>query len=471
MARLNSYLRLRLVWLLILGVSPLATNLFAMDSVPKAEYHQRRVALAEKLTGGAAVVFAATEPSDELTLFRQDSDFYYLTGWNEPGAALVVIGAGPATTVPRSGEQVPAHAYREILFLPSRNLVMEKYTGEKMDASSTGGAAAAGVDTVMAMPSLPAVLGEFVAEDRRRARGIWVQADAPAAKAVLSFLGTSLGLDSTAVQGQDVRSLTMALRTVKSPAERALLKKASDASMIGQRAGMRTIKPGVLEQAVAGTELGAFMAEGCERWSYPPIVGSGLNSTVLHYSANDHAMEKGGVVVIDAACERSMYASDITRTMPVDGRFTPRQKEIYDIVLGAQRAAATAFVAGKFRMGSLNDRTDPSVTDSLDKVAYDYINTHGKDLHGQPLGKYFLHGLGHSVGIDVHDPMDYAHTRLDKGMVFTIEPGVYIPEERIGVRIEDVFYVDETGRLVDFIDALPHESGAVETVMRQGESV
>ena len=264
----------------------------------------------------------------------------------------------------------------------------------------------------------------------------------------------------------DVRPLTTELRTVKSPAEIELLKQASDASMKGQLAGMRAIKPGVQEQAVAGAELGTFMAEGCERWSYPPIVGSGANATVLHYSTNEHAMEKGGVVVIDAACERSMYASDITRTMPIDGKFTARQKEIYDVVLGAQRAAAAAFVAGKFRLGNVNER-GPETTDTLDKIAYDYINTHGKDMHGEPLGKYFLHGLGHSVGIDVHDPMDYAHTKLDKGMVFTIEPGIYLPEEKIGVRIEDVFYVDADGRLIDLIKTLPHETGDVEAAMRR----
>ena len=182
-------------------------------------------------------------------------------------------------------------------------------------------------------------------------------------------------------------------------------------------------------------------------------------------AANERVMEAGDVVVIDEAGERSMYASDITRTMPVDGHFTARQREIYDIVLGAQRAAAAAFVAGKFRLGNTNLR-GPEVTDTLDKVAYDYINTHGKDLHGEPLGKYFVHGLGHSVGIDVHDPMDYEHTRLDKGMVFTLEPGVYIPEERIGVRIEDVVYVGEDGRLVDLIENLPHDAGAVESAMR-----
>ena len=449
-----------------LCLSILTVSAFAMDSVPKSEYRQRRVALAEKLHGGVAVLFAADEPLLDFMPYRQDSDFYYLTGWNEPGAALLVIGAGPASTVSRTGEPVPAHPYREVLLLPERDHIMEKYTGVKMDASTPEVQTTTGVDEVLQISALPGVLAEFIAQDRRvRAQQVWRQLDTPASAATMSFVAASFGL-AELPPAQDVRTFTMALRTVKSPAEVALLKRASDASIAGQRAGMRAIKPGVRERTIAGIELETMMEDGCERPSYAAIVGSGPNATVLHYAVNSRTMGKGDVVVIDEAGEYSMYASDITRTMPVDGHFTARQKEIYDIVLGAQRAAAEAFVAGRFRMGSVAERTDPAVTDSLDKVAYDYINTHGKDLHGAPLGRYFLHGLGHSVGIDVHDPMDYAHTYLDRGMVFTIEPGIYIPEEQIGVRIEDVFHVDANGRLLDFIQDLPHDTASIEAAMR-----
>jgi Xaa-Pro aminopeptidase len=225
---------------------------------------------------------------------------------------------------------------------------------------------------------------------------------------------------------------------------------------------MRSIKPGVRERTVAGVELAKMMEDGCERASYPPIVGSGPNSTTLHYSENSRTMKSGDLVVIDEAGEYSMYASDITRTMPVNGRFTPRQREIYEIVLGAQRAAAAAFVAGKSKINDPQHK-DP---DSLDTIAFDYINEHGKDLHGQPLGQYMVHGIGHLVGIDVHDPWDYTKP-LDKNMVFTIEPGLYLPEENIGVRIEDVVYVDPDGKLIDLIAKLPHEASEIEAAMRK----
>ena len=455
----------RLVVVVLLLAAQVA---FGLESVPQVEYRARRVKLGAMLKGGAAVVFAAHEPAMEYQDYRQDEDFYYLTGSNEPAGALVVIGAGPAT-VTRLGTPVPAHAYREILFLPMRNPVLEKYTGEKLDAASAGAAEKLGVDAVMPLASLPAVLGAFVQEDPRRVRTIWTQVgndpQGDEARGAMRFAANVLGAAELQVSPQDVASLTTTLRMVKSAAEVELIRKATDASIASQLAGMRAIKPGVRERTIAGVEVAKMMEGGCERVSYPSIVGSGFNSTVLHYSENGRVMEKGDVVVIDAAGEYSMYASDLTRTMPVSGKFTDRQKEIYNIVLGAQNAARAAFVAGKSKMGNVSQRGADAPADLLDKVAYDYINTHGKDLQGEPLGKYFVHGLGHGVGIDVHDPSDYTKA-FDVGSVFTIEPGIYIPEEKIGVRIEDTFYVDAKGKLVDFAEKLPHTADEVEAAMR-----
>jgi Xaa-Pro aminopeptidase len=433
----------------------------AFDSVPVGEYHQRRVKLAAELHGGSALIVAAHEPLMEYQDYRQDEDFFYLTGSNEPGGALLLIGDGPATTT-RLGTVVPAHSYREILFLPMRNPVREKYTGPKTDAATPGARELLGVDEVMPLAALPGFYAEFLGQDLRRAKEVWTQQDMGVAAATLGFTANVLGTDDPPPT-HDVRALTEQLRMVKSPAEIALIQKATDASVASQLAGMRAIKPGVRERTIAGIEVATMLEEGCERASYPAIVGSGINSTTLHYSSNSKTMEKGDVVVIDAAGEYSMYASDLTRTMPVDGHFTDRQKEIYTIVLGAQRAARDAFVAGKSKMGSIDHRAEPEIT--LDKVAFDYINTHGKDLHGQPLGKYFLHTLGHSVGIDVHDPYDYDKPFVI-GSVFTIEPGIYIPEEKIGVRIEDTFYVDASGKLIDFAEKLPHTAEEVEAAIQ-----
>ena len=440
-------------------LAPLAHSL---EKQPAAVYRARRVALAARLHGGVAVLFAAQEAQLDLTPYRQDEDFYYLTGWNEPGAALLIVGdVGQARTTGAQTAGAPAaREYKEILFLPTRDLRMEKYTGAKLDAASPGVAEAAGVDAVQPMTELVGVLNRLIDGDRRLARNIWAQPEAPQAKALVGFTRVTLGMDASD-SARDVTALTAELRVMKDEGEIALLRKAADASIVAQRAMMRAVKPGVTERALAGKMTAAWMDNGCERASYAPIVGSGINSTVLHYSENTRTLEDGDILLVDAACEYSMYASDITRTVPVNGHFTARQREIYNIVLGAQRAAIDAFVAGKSKIND-RDRRDP---DSLDNAAYNYINTHGKSLKGEPLGQYWLHGLGHMVGIDVHDPADYPAV-LKPGMVFTIEPGVYIPEEKIGVRIECDFLVGADGKLIDLDAALPHTAEDVEAAMQ-----
>ncbi|MGZ4822485.1 MAG: M24 family metallopeptidase, partial [Terriglobales bacterium] len=190
---------------------------------------------------------------------------------------------------------------------------------------------------------------------------------------------------------------------------------------------------------------------------YGPIVGAGFNSTVLHYDEDSGPINNGDVIVMDVGGEYSMYATDITRTVPASGKFTPRQREIYDIVLGAQEAAIRAFKSGT----SVLSGRDPN---SLFSVVYEYINTHGKDLHGQQLGQYLIHGISHMVGLNVHDPGDTGKP-VGPGMVFTIEPGIYIPEEKIGVRIEDTFLVDAGGNLVRLSEKLPRAAEEIEKVM------
>ncbi len=432
----------------------------ALDSVPRLEYRTRRIALAEKLHGGIAVLFAAEEPALEYQEYRQDEDFYYLTGWNEPGAALVVMAASPAVAATDMAPARAAQGYREVLFLPTRNRRSELYTGVKMDAMTPSAAATAGVDEVLPTSQMPLALNAAVDANPRRFRNMWTEEGSKPAGAVMQVLAVSLGV-ADAPATHDLAMPVMELRAIKSAAEVALMKKASDASMAAQLAEMEAVRPGVRERTVAGVIVSKLMEEGCERVSYPAIVGSGQNATTLHYSENSATMRAGDLVVIDAAGEYSMYASDITRTLPVSGKFTARQREVYEVVLGAQRAAAAAFVAGKSKINDPNHK-EP---DSLDTVAFNYINTHGKDLHGEPLGKYMVHGIGHLIGIDVHDRWDYTKP-LEKGMAFTIEPGIYLPEEKIGVRIEDVVYVDAGGKLVDLIAKLPHTVDEVEAAMR-----
>jgi Xaa-Pro aminopeptidase len=236
------------------------------------------------------------------------------------------------------------------------------------------------------------------------------------------------------------------------------IRHATDASVAAHLAAFKDMKPLLEEQQIAWLMEYTFGQKGCERPAYAPIVGAGFNSTVLHYEAGHNIIKDGDVVVMDVAGEYAMYASDITRTVPANGHFTPRQREIFNIVLGAQQAAIDAFESGKFVI-------NPQAENSIYKVAFNYINTHGKDLHGQPLGKYFIHGLSHYIGLEVHDVGDTKEP-LGPGMVFSIEPGIYIPEEKIGVRIEDIFWVDPSGKLVMLSQGLPRTADEVEKAMK-----
>jgi Xaa-Pro aminopeptidase len=425
----------------------------ALERQPSSDYHARREKLAAKLNGGVALIFAPPEAEgpNDVYGYRPDNNFYYLTGWAEPGAALLV--ASPAEA--KDGN--PARAYSEILFLPQRNNSQEQWTGPKLGPENPKAVQLTGVDRVEALDQLR---GELV--KLAPARGLKVYTDIPDGEAASNSSAPVEWLKNAnafavGTSYEDVRPVLASLRTAKDAGEIELIRKATNASIAAQFAAIRAIKPAVTEREISALLQYEWGRRGCERPAYAPIVGSGANSTVLHYSDDSGTMQSGDVVVMDAAGEYSLYASDITRTMPVNGRFTARQREIYEVVLGAQKAAIAAFQSGKshLRRGQ---------SGSLFDVAYDYINSHGKDLHGEPLGKYFIHGLGHYVGLAVHDEGDY-DLPLGPGMVFTIEPGIYIPEEKIGVRIEDMFYVDKDGRLIRLTEALPQSADEIETLM------
>jgi Xaa-Pro aminopeptidase len=420
----------------------------ALDRQPVADYHARREALAKK-AGGVVVLLAPLEGFDSVYQFRQEDNFYYLSGVTVPGAGLLIAPASEA-----QGE-APARVYTEILFLPPRNLRLEKYQGVQMGGDDPDAPKITGFDRVEDMGKLPEEVAKLLANQRPV---VYTELSSPmsgtpASEDMLGFLRHSNAM----VFFQDVKPMLSSLRTVKDAGEIALIKKAVDASAAAHLAAMKAVKPNVKEYEISGLMQYEWTRRGCERPSYAPIVGSGHNSTILHYSEDTNTMKSGDVVVIDAAAEYSMYAADITRTLPINGHFAPRQKEIYEIVLGAQEAAMAAFQSGKSTL--MKDSEN-----SLDKVARDYIKAHGKDLHGQPLDQYFIHGLGHYIGLNVHDPGDYK-VPLGPGMAFTIEPGIYIPEENIGVRIEDDFLVDADGKLIKLSAAVPSKSEEVEKAM------
>lgn len=417
---------------------------------PNAEYQSRRAELRGKVDGPIVIFgYSGLEDVSEVAVFFQEESFYYLTGHDEPGAALVLIPDAP------DGKSLEGP--HEILYLPPRNLTSERWQGPKLGPTDPGIAEKTGFQAVEPFANLRGELENlakifptfYTLLPGSHEEGYphltiwseWVRKTVPQATV------------------RDVGPTIFAMRQVKSPGELALLEKAVELSMDAQLDAMKRMRPGLFEYQVAARMKEIHEMGGCSREAYAPIVGAGFNSTVLHYSKLDSRIEVGDLVVMDVACEYGGYAADITRTVPANGKFTPRQREIYEVVLGAQNAALAAVKPGMILRGTSN---------SLHQIAFDYINSHGKDKNGQPLGRYFIHGLGHHLGLDVHDPGD-THRPLEPGMAITIEPGIYIPEEKLGVRIEDDVLITKDGYQL-LTARLPRTVEEIEKAMASGRA-
>lgn len=415
---------------------------------PVAEYQARRATLRAKLDAPLLLLgYTSKQDPSEVAIFYQEPNFYYLTGHDEADAALMILPDAPAGQT--------WNGPHEILYLPTRNLQLEKWEGSKLGPDDPGVAAKTGFEAVKNMDKFAA--------DLEAAAKIW-----PSVYTVLPpksepgyphFTKAYEWIKATVPTEtiKDGAPAIYAMRQVKSAAELELLEKAIDLSVDAHIDAMKTMKPGLFEYQVAARMKQIHEWGGCAREAYAPIVGTGLNSTVLHYDVLDAQIQDGDIVVIDVGGEYGGYAADITRTLPANGKFTPRQKQIYDIVLGAQNAAIAAVKPGaKLYKGP----------DSLMEISRNYINTHGKDRDGQPLGKYYIHGVSHHLGLDVHDPGDRNRV-LEPGMVVTVEPGIYIPEEKLGVRIEDDVLVTDTGYRI-LSERAPRTTEEVEAMMASG---
>lgn len=404
---------------------------FGWEHEPFSVFHDRRVRLVRDFGGDGVVVLFGYRDADvaaSVTSFRQNEEFYYLTGWNEPEAIMLLVPK------PHLNGAV-AELAKEILYIPPHDHGQERWTGPKLGPDDPEAPARTGFPTIRSTAVFQTDLLEALKGFSKIYTEVTPQPESGEDYFQADMIGKLHEIAPLAALA-DLRQEVLRMRAVKTPGEIALIRKAAEASIDAHLAAMRAVKPGVWEYEIAALMKYEFERRGCEWPSYPPIVGSGFFSTVLHYDEDSHQMQDGDVVVMDVGGSYSGYASDITRTLPVNGHFTPRQREIYEIVLGAQNAALAAAKPGMY----LGRRASISLYD----IAYEYINSHGKDLHGHRLGEYFIHGLSHPIGLNVHDPLDYSQV-LEPGMVITVEPGVYIPEEKLGCRIEDDILITPDG--------------------------
>lgn len=418
----------------------------AREREPNSVYAERRARLAAQLNA-PLVLFGYTgrENSSPSYVFNQEENFYYLTGHNEEGAALLVL---PPNTA-EEGWKGP----QEILFLPARDPAQERWNGPRIAPNDAGVAERTGFAGVQPFSDLKDRLAEGAKNFREVCTLVPRNRDTgyPHAQEWSQWLEQAV----PEVTLRDARPALGAMRQIKSPGEIAFLTKAIELSMDAHLAAMRMMRPDLYEYQVAAKMAEIHAYGGCEGQAYAPIVGAGFHSTILHFNKLDAQMRDGDVVLLDVGAQCSGYAADITRTLPANGRFTPRQREIYEAVLGAQNAVLAALKPGMTlaRRGSK----------SLFQIANDYLNSHGADRQGRTLGRYFIHSLGHHIGLNVHDA-GVSNRPLEPGMVITIEPGLYIPEESIGVRIEDVALITPEGYTL-LTSRLPRTVEEIEAIM------
>jgi Xaa-Pro aminopeptidase len=426
-----------------------------IQAIGVAEFKQRRKNLVEQIKKnypsheGAVLLFAGFE--HEHARFRQESSFYYFTGVQEPGIALWLELDGHAT-----------------LFIPNHGTTRSKWVLSGLEVTEEK-AQESGVDRIE-------YLGEqcdgyqlypfFTARGHQQliAR---IQKNIHAHKYIFSLNPTTpfgyveqrfvLERINTFLPGFlkqviEISPLVASLRRVKTMRELEQLYKAIEITEVAHEAVAQVIKPGEIEYKVQAVLEFVFTESGASRPAFPSIVGSGKNSTVLHYNQNNRVMEAQDLVVVDIGAEYNYYCADITRTYPVSGTFTARQREIYELVLATQEYIASVAQPGYW----LSNKEQPEK--SLNHLARAYLKEHGYD-------QYCPHGIGHFLGIDVHDVGDPL-VPLQEGDVITIEPGIYIPEESLGVRIEDNYWIVKEGA-VCLSEDLPKEPEDIEEMVQE----
>jgi len=425
-------------------------------------YRQRRERLARALQAGVAVIATAPERlrnRDSHYPYRFDSHFYYLTGFTEPDAVLVVLSD------------------KSILFCRERDPEREVWDGHRYGPEAAR--ERFGFDEAYPIAALDETLAKLL--ENQPALAYAVGADTEWDARAMRWLNAVRARVRAGIAApdrvQDVRSLIDEMRLVKDAHELAIMRRAAAIAAGAHRRAMRAARPGRMEYEIEAELLYEFRRGGAQFPAYSPIVAGGANACVLHYVTNDAPLRDGELLLVDAGCELDGYASDITRTYPVGGRFGGAQRAVYDIVLAAQAAAI-----GKVRPGSAWNEPHDAAVKVLAQGMLDLKLLQGSleaVLERESYKRFYMHRTGHWLGLDVHDTGDYkragAWRPLAPGMALTVEPGLYIraagdvpPElHNTGVRIEDDVVVTAQGCEVLTAEA-PKGIDDIEALMRDG---
>ncbi len=423
--------------------------------IPPTVYKQNRMRFASALQPKSLAVFNSNDiypiSADSTLPFQQHRDIFYLSGIDQEESILVIF--------PDAFEE----KHREVLFVRETNEHIAVWEGAKL--TKVQARDRSGIQTVYWLKEFNRIFRELSAqcncfyfntnEHYRQAVETQTREDRFIDWCKKTYPAHRVGKSNPILQQ---------LRSVKSPEEIGQIQQACNITEKGFRRILSFIKPGVWEYEIEAEFAHEFIRNRSKGFAYTPIIAAGKNANVLHYTENNKQCQKGDLVLMDVAAEYGNYSSDMTRTIPVSGRFTPRQKEVYESVLKVKKEATQLLKPGVIWKEFHLD-VGKLMTSELVKLGLlDKADLQNESAEKPAYKKYFMHGTAHHMGLDTHD-YGLLHLPMEPNMVFTVEPGIYIPEEDFGVRLEDDVVIQADGDPLNLMDSIPIEAEEIETLM------
>ncbi|HLN54203.1 MAG TPA: aminopeptidase P N-terminal domain-containing protein [Lentimicrobium sp.] len=419
---------------------------------------KNRIKLEKKLKPNSLAIIHSNDEmprnGDQNFPYRQNSDMFYLTGLDQEKSIL--------TLYPNH----PDEKMREVVFITETDDHMVTWYGHKYSLEQAS--EISGIKTVKWLSQFDSTMRDFMS----RAEYVYANVEENArfvteveskTQRYVKQLRDTYPLHNY----QRLAPILMELRLIKEPQEIELLKKACEITGDAFNRVLKFVKPGIMEYEVEAEITHEFLRHGASGHSYPAIIASGVNNNILHYNQNDQRIEDGQLLLLDFGAEYANYAGDCSRTIPVNGKFTPRQREVYDAVLRVFRQASKMLTPG-----TTIDNYHARVVKIMEQELIGLGLISQADVNNQPADKpaffkYYMHGTSHFIGLDVHD-VGTKQTTLQKGMVLSCEPAIYIPEEGFGIRLENDIVVDHDP--IDLMAHIPIEADEIEALMAQRES-
>jgi Xaa-Pro aminopeptidase len=425
-------------------------------SINKELFVSNRKKLVKELKPNSLVALNANDVmptnSDGTMRFRQNSDLFYLSGVDQEETTLVLC------------PDFPDEKYHEVLFLRETNEHIATWEGHKLTKEEAR--ERTGIETVLWSSEFPKIFNMMMVmgdvehvylntNDHYRAEVPIVTREARFVK----WCKEKYPLH----RYERLAPILHRLRSIKSKFEISLLQEACDITAKGFERVLKFVKPGVKEYEIEAELAHEFLRNGSRGFAYEPIIASGTNSCVLHYIDNDKVCNDGDILLLDVGAEYANYNADLTRTIPVNGKYTKRQKEVYNSVLKVQREAMKMLKPGEMYYDYHREVQKITESELIKLKLIDKTDIKNQDKNRPLFMKYFMHGTGHQLGLDVHDVGSMYH-KMKVGQVWTVEPGIYILEEGIGIRIENNVVIQKEG-LLDLMKAIPADADEIEERM------